>query len=78
MLAVAGDDDQVTIWDLALERDAEEEPTMTADDVEVPPQLLFIHQGQQIVKEIHWHKQIPGCLASTAFSGFNIFKTINS
>ncbi|KAI8926882.1 WD40-repeat-containing domain protein [Entophlyctis helioformis] len=82
MLAVSGADDQVTIWDLALERDQEEEAVMTTgltgEQVEVPPQLLFIHQGQRNVKEIHWHRQLPGVLASTAYDGFNIFKTINS
>ncbi|KAJ3233294.1 ribosome biosynthesis protein rrb1 [Chytriomyces hyalinus] len=85
MLAVAGADDQVTLWDLALERDAEEEPMMAANaaaagaaKVEVPPQLLFIHQGQESVKEVHWHPQAPGVLVSTALSGFNVFKTINS
>eukprot|EP00842_Homolaphlyctis_polyrhiza_P005563 jgi/Hompol1/6007/HPOL_004801-RA len=82
VLAVSGADDQVTIWDLALERDPEEEAVMTtgaaAEQVEVPPQLLFIHQGQHNVKEIHWHRQIPGTLISTAFDGFNVFKTINS
>ncbi|KAJ3300769.1 ribosome biosynthesis protein rrb1 [Borealophlyctis nickersoniae] len=82
VLAVAGADDQITIWDLALERDAEEEATMatgpTGEKVEVPPQLLFIHQGQSNIKELHWHPQIPGCIISTAGDGFNIFKTINS
>ncbi|KAI8610792.1 WD40-repeat-containing domain protein [Chytriomyces sp. MP71] len=86
VLAVSGEDDQVTLWDLALERDAEEEPMMAnvAGGVgvgakrEVPPQLLFIHQGQQSVKELHWHRQAPGVLLTTALSGFNVFKTINS
>ena len=83
VLAVSGADDQVTIWDLALERDAEEEASFTNGAVspelsQVPPQLLFIHQGQKYVKEIKWHRQAPGVLISTAFDGFNIFKTINS
>ncbi|KAJ3112009.1 ribosome biosynthesis protein rrb1 [Phlyctochytrium bullatum] len=81
-LVVAGADDQVTLWDLALERDPEEEAVVAAgkdgQKVEVPPQLLFIHQGQENVKEVHWHAQMPGVLVSTALSGFNIFKTINS
>ncbi|KAI8897918.1 WD40-repeat-containing domain protein [Globomyces pollinis-pini] len=82
VLAVSGADDQLTLWDLALERDAEEEAIMgkTSDGnpIEVPPQLLFIHQGQKHIKEIHWHRQIPGVILSTAYDGFNVFKTINS
>lgn len=81
VLAVAGADDQITIWDFATERDSEEggdDEAMMVGDVKVPSQLLFIHQGQSDIKELHWHKQIPGCLVSTAATGFNIFKTINS
>lgn len=73
MLAVAGADDQLTIWDLALENDSE-----VKEQIDVPPQLLFIHQGQQHLKEIKHHPQIPGAIISTAYDGFNIFKTINS
>lgn len=85
MICVSGEDDQITIWDLALEADAEERGVSSNKSelygdgqVEVPAQLLFIHQGQQSVKEIHWHKQIPGMLMSTSLSGFHVFKTINS
>jgi ribosome assembly protein RRB1 len=81
MLAVSGADDQITLWDLALE--AEESSTNTfktptGTTINVPSQLLFIHQGQQHIKEVHFHKQIPGLVLSTAYSGFHVFKTINS
>ncbi|KAI9028107.1 WD40-repeat-containing domain protein [Phycomyces nitens] len=77
VLAVSGDDDQLTLWDLSVEPDTEEEGRLTSNGVEIPPQLLFVHQGQSQIKELHWHRQIPGCVLSTSNSGFNIFKTIS-
>ncbi|VDK48634.1 unnamed protein product [Cylicostephanus goldi] len=67
----SGEDDQVTIWDIATEAD-------TQDAVEgVPPQLMFLHLGQKEVKEVHWHPQIAGLALTTSLDGFNAFKTIN-
>ncbi|KAJ1972810.1 Ribosome assembly protein rrb1, partial [Dimargaris cristalligena] len=78
VLAASGADDQITLWDLSVEHDAEEMQEMNAAaQMEVPPQLLFIHQGQTDIKEIHWHPKKAGVLMSTAGSGFNIFKTIS-
>ncbi|CAG8476633.1 5943_t:CDS:2 [Funneliformis caledonium] len=80
VLGASGADDQISIWDLSVEHDPEEnsEKIIGKNGVEVPPQLLFIHQGQNDIKEIHWHPQIPGCMISTAASGFNIFKTVST
>ncbi|KAK9109832.1 hypothetical protein Sjap_017892 [Stephania japonica] len=83
-LAVSSADNQLTIWDLSLEKDEEEEAEFKAQTKEkvdvpedLPPQLLFVHQGQKDLKELHWHGQIPGMLMSTAADGFNILMPSN-
>jgi ribosome assembly protein RRB1 len=74
VLIVSGSDDQTTIWDLSLECDEEE----VLNGLEnVPGQLLFVHQGQDNVKEVMWHRQIKGLVVNTAYDGFNLFKTFN-
>ncbi|GER54439.1 transducin family protein / WD-40 repeat family protein [Striga asiatica] len=83
-LAVSSSDNQLTVWDLSLERDEEEEAEFKAKTKEtvdvptdLPPQLLFVHQGQKDLKELHWHSQIPGMIISTAADGFNILMPSN-
>lgn len=88
VLCVSSADNQVTIWDLSVEADEESGgvhggETLPAaaergDAAELsqiyPPQLLFIHQGQSNVKELHHHPHIPGAIVTTAEDGFNVFK----
>lgn len=79
VVAVASEDNTVTLWDLSVEADDEEIKQQTAETKEleqIPPQLLFVH-WQKEVKDVKWHKQIPGCLVSTGTDGLNIWKTIS-
>lgn len=79
------DDDMCTIWNLSVEADKEADASiisgaynLTGGHMEkIPPQLLFVHMGQQNMKEVHWHEQIPGLLLTTAANGVHIFKPIN-
>jgi len=42
VFAASGDDNQITIWDLAVEKDEEDEEKLSSSK-DLPPQLLFIH-----------------------------------
>lgn len=68
IVAVAAGDNTLTLWDLAVELD-DEESRDSAGVKDVPPQLLFVHY-MEMVKECHWHPQIPGCVMGTGGGGF--------
>lgn len=79
IVAVSSEDNTVTLWDLAVEADDEEIVQQKQDTKElsdIPPQLLFVH-WQKDVKDVRWHKQLPGTLVSTGTDGLNIWKTIS-
>jgi len=79
MLAVTEASQATTIWDMSLEKDEEEDAEVAGEAAnDVPPALLFEHRGQNDVKEIHWHPQIPGLLCTTASDGFSVFKACNA
>ena len=66
VLAVGGDDHQISVWDFSV--------TDKKVPGELPKQLLFLHHAQKHVKELHFHPQLPGVIMSTALTGFNVFK----
>lgn len=75
MIAVS-DDHGTYVYDLSIEED---DPIHSNNDDEravegvIPPQLLFVHSGSEMTKEVHWHPQIPSCIATTSLSGFSVF-----
>lgn len=77
-LCVSSADNTVTLWDMAVEEDEEDEGAEKLEGMEeFPPQLLFLHQGQKNVMEAMWNPFIPGMVISTALDGFNVFKANN-
>eukprot|EP00761_Pharyngomonas_kirbyi_P012789 gb/GECH01012816.1/.p1 GENE.gb/GECH01012816.1/~~gb/GECH01012816.1/.p1 ORF type:complete len:616 (+),score=193.80 gb/GECH01012816.1/:1-1848(+) len=74
-LVASSEDDTITVWDMSVERDPEASTDKYSDMTShLPDQLLFIHQGVENAKEVHYHPQLPGVIAATAESGFSFFK----
>lgn len=69
VLAVSCQDGQLTMWDLSVEGDHDEE--------DIPPQLLFNHTSLDDPKEIGFHPQLDGVIVATDAQGFDLFKTEN-
>jgi len=45
VLAVTSADDKLTLWDFSVEVDEAEKIDYNENDMEIPPQLMFLHQG---------------------------------
>lgn len=71
-MIIVSDEDTTYIYDLSVEVDDDEQ--VKQDDLpDVPPQMLFMHCGNQMTKEVHWHDQISSLVMTTSLNGFNVF-----
>ena len=69
MLAVASADNKLTIWDFSVEVDE-----AAGADEDIPPQLMFLHQGQNNIKELRFHPVYREMILTTAEDSYNIFR----
>lgn len=70
MLAVSSADNKVSLWDFSVEVD---ESSNTEQD-DIPPQLMFLHQGQTNIKELRFHPYYKEMIVTTAEDSYNIFR----
>ena len=42
--------------------------------MQIPPQMMFLHQGQNQIKELRFHPQYACLLTTTAEDSFNVFR----
>ena len=68
-LAVSSADNRLSIWDFSVEDDSH---TLTGD--KIPEQIIFLHQGQDDIKELKWSPHVHNTLITTAANGYNIFQ----
>ena len=73
VLAVSSADNKVTVWDFSVEVDALQ-PEYDANGMDIPPQLMFLHQGQSNLKELRFHPQYACTILTTAEDSFNVFR----
>ena len=71
MFIASGSDDQVTLWDLAVERDSEAEGK--GRHLDVPPQLLFIHMVNDCELSLDHRRQKENGTAVLCGYHFSIF-----
>lgn len=71
-IVVSSEDDRVSVWDFAVEPD--DKHLFDAYNQEVPQQLIFLHQGQENIKDVKFHPYYKNLIVSTAENGINLFK----
>jgi len=68
----------MTLWDFSVEVDEQEqaaqEENLNTNGLDIPPQLMFLHQGQKNMKELRFHPQFRTLLLTTAEDSFNVFR----
>ena len=72
-MAVASADNKMTLWDFSVEVDESEKPD---EDIgmDIPPQMMFLHQGQSNMKELRFHPQYATLIVTTAEDSFNVLR----
>jgi ribosome assembly protein RRB1 len=71
-IAVSSEDNRLSIWDFSVEPD--DNQLFDAHNQEIPQQLVFLHQGQENIKELKFHPLFKNLIVSTAENGINVFK----
>jgi ribosome assembly protein RRB1 len=71
-IAVSSEDNRLSVWDFSVEPD--DQHLFDSGNQEVPQQLIFLHQGQENIKDIKFHPVYKNFIASTAENGINVFK----
>ena len=66
-VAVSSADDKVSIWDFGVEGEGQV-------DKDVPQQLMFVHEGQNEIKELRYHPYYHDLIATTSSDGIHIFR----
>ena len=69
---MASADNKLTIWDFSVEVDESAQQQSLEEDI--PPQLMFLHQGQSNIKELRFHPYYREMILTTAEDSYNIFR----
>lgn len=74
-LAVSSEDNRLSIWDFSVEDGDNAMNEMDQEEKQIiPDQIIFLHQGQDSIKELRWSPNKHNTIMTTALNGFNIFQ----